>query len=55
MASLTAQRLIDDNLHLFAAVPLTADDYKQAIACMVSSYLAKARDLAVQMARFWLS
>lgn len=30
-----AQRLIDDNLPLFVAIPLTADDYQQAIACMV--------------------
>lgn len=30
-----AQRLIDENLHLFVAIPLTADDYPQAIACMV--------------------
>ncbi|MGI8499563.1 MAG: hypothetical protein ACR2LR_00255 [Hassallia sp.] len=35
MASLTAQRLIDENLNLFVAIPLTADDYQQAIACMV--------------------
>jgi predicted nucleic acid-binding protein len=30
-----AQRLIDENLNLFVAIPLTVDDYKQAIACMV--------------------
>jgi predicted nucleic acid-binding protein len=30
-----AQRLIDENLNLFVEIPLTADDYKQAIACMV--------------------
>lgn len=30
-----AQRLIDENLHLFVAIPLTADDYQQAITCMV--------------------
>jgi len=30
-----AQRLIDENLNLFVAIPLSADDYKQAIACMV--------------------
>ncbi|MBF2014852.1 MAG: PIN domain-containing protein [Rivularia sp. T60_A2020_040] len=30
-----AQRLIDENLNLFVAIPLTTDDYKQAIACMV--------------------
>ncbi len=30
-----AQRLIDQNLHLFEAIPLTADDYQQAIVCMV--------------------
>jgi predicted nucleic acid-binding protein len=27
-----AQRLIDENLNLFVAIPLTADDYQQAIA-----------------------
>jgi predicted nucleic acid-binding protein len=30
-----AQRLIDDNLGLFAAITLAANDYQQAIACMV--------------------
>lgn len=30
-----AQRLIDENLNLFVAIPLTGDDYQQAIACMV--------------------
>ena len=30
-----AQRLIDENLNLFVAIPLTADDYQQVIACMV--------------------
>jgi predicted nucleic acid-binding protein len=30
-----AQRLIDENLSLFVAIELTADDYQQAIACMV--------------------
>jgi predicted nucleic acid-binding protein len=30
-----AQRLIDENLSLFVAIPLTADDYQQAIARMV--------------------
>ncbi|MBW4596121.1 MAG: PIN domain-containing protein [Brasilonema angustatum HA4187-MV1] len=30
-----AQRLINENLHLFEAISLTADDYQQAIACMV--------------------
>jgi predicted nucleic acid-binding protein len=30
-----AQRLIDENLHLFVAIPLTVDNYQQAIACMV--------------------
>jgi predicted nucleic acid-binding protein len=30
-----AQRLINENLNLFVAIPLTADDYQQAIACMV--------------------
>jgi predicted nucleic acid-binding protein len=30
-----AQRLIDENLNLFVAIPLTADDYQEAIACMV--------------------
>jgi len=35
IAPSTAQRLIDKNLHLFVAVPLTAHDYQQAITCMV--------------------
>jgi predicted nucleic acid-binding protein len=35
IAPTIAQRLIDENLHLFVAVPLTAHDYQQAIACMV--------------------
>jgi predicted nucleic acid-binding protein len=30
-----AQRLIDKNLNLFMAISLSADDYQQAIACMV--------------------
>lgn len=30
-----AQRLLDENLHLFKAIVLTADDYQQAIASMV--------------------
>jgi predicted nucleic acid-binding protein len=30
-----AQRLIDENLHLFTAIPLAANDYQKAIACMV--------------------
>ncbi|MCU0538252.1 MAG: PIN domain-containing protein [Hydrococcus sp. Prado102] len=30
-----AQRLLDENLQLFAAIPLAADDYQQAIARMV--------------------
>jgi predicted nucleic acid-binding protein len=30
-----AQRLIDENLNLFVAISLNADDYKQAIVCMV--------------------
>lgn len=34
-----AQRLIDENLNLFVAIPLTADDYQQAIACMVTRNL----------------
>ncbi|MBD2360577.1 PIN domain-containing protein [Anabaena minutissima FACHB-250] len=31
-----AQRLINENLHFFTAIPLTADDYQQAIASMVT-------------------
>jgi predicted nucleic acid-binding protein len=31
----TAQRLLDENLCLFVAIPLTAHYYQQAIACMV--------------------
>jgi predicted nucleic acid-binding protein len=30
-----AQRLIDENLSFFVAIPLSVDDYQQAIACMV--------------------
>jgi predicted nucleic acid-binding protein len=30
-----AQNLLDENLHLFTAIPLTTDDYQKAIACMV--------------------
>jgi predicted nucleic acid-binding protein len=30
-----AQRLIDENLNSFVAIPLSVDDYQQAIACMV--------------------
>jgi predicted nucleic acid-binding protein len=30
-----AQRLIDENLNLFLAIPLTVDDYQKAISCMV--------------------
>lgn len=30
-----AQRLINENLNLFVAIPLTVDYYQQAIACMV--------------------
>jgi predicted nucleic acid-binding protein len=30
-----AQRLLDENLQLFVAIPLTADNYQQAIARMV--------------------
>jgi predicted nucleic acid-binding protein len=35
IAPAIAQRLIDENLRLFMAIPLTAHDYQQAIACMV--------------------
>jgi predicted nucleic acid-binding protein len=35
IAPAIAQRLIDENLRLFVAIPLTAHDYQQAIACMV--------------------
>jgi len=35
ISPIIAQRLIDENLNLFVAIPLTADDYQQAIACMV--------------------
>ena len=31
----TAQRLIDENLSFFTAIPLTADDYQKAISLMV--------------------
>jgi predicted nucleic acid-binding protein len=30
-----AQRLINENLNLFVAIPLTVDYYQQAIVCMV--------------------
>lgn len=30
------QRLINENLALFVAIPLTSEDYQQAISCMVS-------------------
>ena len=32
---MTAQRLIDENLLSFTAIPLTADDYQKAISLMV--------------------
>jgi len=35
IAPVIAQRLIDENLNLFVAIPLTVDDYQKAIACMV--------------------
>ena len=35
ISPIIAQRLIDENLNLFVAIPLTADDYQEAIACMV--------------------
>ncbi|MBA3920496.1 MAG: PIN domain-containing protein, partial [Nostocaceae cyanobacterium] len=35
ISTAAAQRLIGDNLPLLEAIPLTADDYQQAIACMV--------------------
>jgi predicted nucleic acid-binding protein len=35
IAPAIAQRLLDENLRLFVAIPLTAHDYQHAIACMV--------------------
>jgi hypothetical protein len=35
IAPAIAQRLLNENLRLFIAIPLTAHDYQQTIACMV--------------------